>query len=304
MKYVDIIRNKIPLSIRIKIGPILAYIKYSFKIIFLKKRIRPQVLSLEKTLEEILDGKSVIRFGDGEMSLIRNENLAFQNKNNELRLKLIEVIKTKKDNLLICIPGIFEEVDNFSKRSFWFTLHHLFKHEKDWLNLLDKKNIYGDSFITRPYLNFKDKERAEKIFKGMMEIWQNKEIVLIEGFGSRMGVGNDLFKNTKSLKRILCPSENAFDTYEEIKKEALKIDKDNLVLISLGPTAKVLAYDLFLLGYRVIDIGHLDMEYEMFLRNSATIIKVPYKYFNEINERNPEECNDRIYLEQIIAKIQ
>jgi glycosyltransferase family protein len=206
--------------------------------------------------------------------------------------------------MFICIPGIWGDLKNFTDRSFWFSIHHVFKHNESWNKLLNKHNIYGDSFITRPFISYKNKNHSENIFNKIKSLWNNKNVTLIEGAGSRMGVGNDLFQNTKSLKRILCPSENAFDKFEEIKKEALKIDKNDLILLSLGPTAKVLAYDLFLLGYRVIDIGHLDMEYEMFLRNSATIIKVHYKYFNEINERNPEECNDRIYLEQIIAKIQ
>jgi hypothetical protein len=39
-------------------------------------------------------------------------------------------------------------------------------------------------------------------------------------------------------------------------------DKNILILISLGPTATVLAYDLAKLGYWAIDIGHIDNEYE------------------------------------------
>lgn len=298
------IRNMIPLYLRIKIGPIFAYLKYIFKINFLKNRKKPIILSLIETVELIeKEEKSVIRFGDGEMSLIQKESLAFQKSDTDLANKLSEILKTEQKDILICLPGIFEKIGNFSSRSFWFTLHHLFKYENIWIKNINLNRIYGDSFITRPFLNFKDKKFSEEIFIKMINIWNNKDVVLIEGSGTRMGVGNDLFKNTKSLKRILCPSENAFNKYEEIKKEATKIDKDKLILISLGPTAKVLAYDLFLLGYRVIDIGHLDMEYEMFLRKSEKIIKIPYKYFNEINERKPEKYEDRTYLDQIITEI-
>jgi hypothetical protein len=70
----------------------------------------------------------------------------------------------------------------------------------------------------------------------------------------------------------------------------------------LGPAAKVLAYDLFLEGFRVFDIGHIDMEYEMYLKNEPKLTKVKYKYFNEINERNPEDCKDPEYLSQITEK--
>ena len=61
---------------------------------------------------------------------------------------------------------------------------------------------------------------------------------------------------------------------------------------------------IFQAGYRVIDVGHLDMEYEMYLRNEAIQTKLKYKYLNEINERNPEECTDPEYLSQIIVNIQ
>ncbi len=46
------------------------------------------------------------------------------------------------------------------------------------------------------------------------------------------------------------------------------------------------------------------MEYEMFLRKEIKQVRVPHKYFNEINERNPEECKDEKYLEEIVATVQ
>ena len=84
---------------------------------------------------------------------------------------------------------------------------------------------------------------------------------------------------------------------------AKTIQKDALILVSLGPAAKLIAYELFKSGYRVIDIGHIDMEYEMFIKKSEKIVEVKYKYFSEINIRNPENCNDDEYQRQILIKI-
>ena len=50
--------------------------------------------------------------------------------------------------------------------------------------------------------------------------------------------------------------------------------KNKLILIALGPTATILAYDLYKLGYRAIDIGHIDIEYEWFLRKANTKIPI------------------------------
>ena len=37
-----------------------------------------------------------------------------------------------------------------------------------------------------------------------------------------------------------------------------------LILLALGPTATVMAYNLAQKGYQAIDIGHIDIEYEWY----------------------------------------
>jgi len=133
----------------------------------------------------------------------------------------------------------------------------------------------------------------------------NKDIVIIEGEQSRLGIGNDLFDNSRSIQRIICPSENAFELYDEIFNEALKIDKNKLILIALGPTATVLAYDLYKYGYQAIDIGHVDIEYEWYLRNATNKIKIENKYVNEAHNGNINiiDITDEKYSKQIIVTI-
>lgn len=303
-KIIQRIREKIPLSFRQKVGPLAAYFVYVWSVYVRKNRQVPKVLSLEETINAIIKEElSVIRFGDGEMSLMENEDLGFQDKDCELAVKLKKVLQTDIKGLLICIPGFWGKLDMFVGISFRFILHHLFRFGHIWRSLLSYEQIYGDAYITRPYLGYKDKTNSGNIFKKLFSIWEDKKVVLIEGEKSRLGVGNDMFDKVSSLERILCPAEGAFLKYEEIKNKAVAIDKDKLILVSIGPAAKVLAYDLFLLGYRVIDVGHIDMEYEMFLKKETKLVKVQYKYFNEIDERNPDECTDPKYLSQIIGRI-
>ena len=104
---------------------------------------------------------------------------------------------------------------------------------------------------------------------------------------------------------IICPSENAFEIYDKIYNEALKIDKNKLVLLALGPTATVLAYDLFKAGYQAIDIGHVDIEYEWFLRKATKKIKIESKYVTEVKEgrENIQEVKDEKYKNEIVARI-
>ena len=130
--------------------------------------------------------------------------------------------------------------------------------------------------------------------------------MIIEGEKSRLGIGNDLFNNMKSIQRILCPIKNAFNVIDKIINEVIKkIDKNKLLLLALGPTATVLAYDLHRLGYQVIDVGHIDIEYEWFLRNTTNKLSIENKYVAEVNgdNNNFTKVKDKNYYKQIISTI-
>ena len=298
------VREKTPLKIRQIIGWRFAFILYYFNIYLRPNRKRPHVLSVDETIDLVIKNNlSVIRFGDGEISLIDGLDLGFQKQNPDLAIKLGSILQNSINGLLLTVPNMWGRLDWQEEYAYKFGVHHLYRYGHIWKGLLSNNQIYGETGMTRFYLSPKDKSRSGERFKKLFSIWKNKDVVLIEGEKSRLGVGNDMFDQVKSIQRILCPPDNAYDKYDQIKSEALKIDKNKLVLVSLGPTAKVLAYDLFLSGYRVIDIGHIDMEYEMFLRKEKKQTKVRYKYFNEINERDPEDCNDERYLGQIITTI-
>ena len=162
--------------------------------------------------------------------------------------------------------------------------------------------------ITRFYDAKANKSRILNYVKKFRNIWNKRNILIIEGRLTRLGIGNDLFDNAKSVKRIICPSKNAFNVYEKIIEfvNNLKLDINTLILISLGQTATVLAYDLINLGNQIIDFGHFDIEYEYFLRNSSGKIRIPYKYVSEVkggtvNITSIDKKN--IYYKQIISKI-
>jgi glycosyltransferase family protein len=164
---------------------------------------------------------------------------------------------------------------------------------------------YYSSMISRFYIEYKDKSKIPYYIKKLKQIWDKKDILIIEGEMSRLGVGNDLFNNSKSIKRILCPAINAFNVYEKIISQAKKIDKSNLILLALGPTSSVLAYDLYKIGYQVIDVGHIDIEYEWFLRKAKKKIQIENKYVNEAygNKYKFGKVKDKNYYKEIICRI-
>ena len=154
-------------------------------------------------------------------------------------------------------------------------------------------------------MDFASKSKSGEWFLLLQKIWEQRDIVFIEGEKSRLGVGNDLFANTHSIKRILCPPRNAFDKYNTILSEATKLDKNSLILVALGPTATVLAYDLHKLGYQAIDIGHVDIEYEWCNMKVTHKVKIPNKFVNEQpGGDNVNSVNEEAYYNQIISKIE
>lgn len=262
----------------------------------------------EETIDKIIKDKvSITRFGDGEFDMIYGIGMNYQKYDADLAKRLEEIIISQDDGIIIGIPNVvnLEYCDKYTGFATEFWPKWINKYKFKLVRLLKRNRKYYSAQITRFYLDYKDKSNVAEYVKKMKKIWDKKDVVIIEGEQSRLGIGNDLFDNMKSIQRIICPSENAFEIYDKIYNEALKIDKNKLVLLALGPTATVLAYDLFKAGYQAIDIGHVDIEYEWFLRKATKKIKIESKYVTEVKEgrENIQEVKDEKYKNEIVARI-
>ncbi len=269
---------------------------------------KPKVKNVYETIRYIIDNKcSVSRIGDGEFGIIiMKKDIGFQKKNLELSKRLKEVLASKQDNLLVCIPDIFnkKELKNRTKDNKRWWKVYLNQYRKQWYKYIDFNREYGATNFTRYYITRKDKSDCADYFNKVRKIWQDEDIVIIEGEKTRSGIGNDLYDNAKSVKRILAPAENAFDKYQKILEEANKIEPNKLILLALGPTATVLAYDLSRTGHRAIDVGHMDVEYEWFLHKATDRTNLENKYVNESNDNDfSDNFHDEKYESQIIKRI-
>jgi glycosyltransferase family protein len=270
-----------------------------------RQKIIPDVLSIDESIRRIVStGASVSRFGDGEMLLIGGRPIRFQKESTLLSERLKEVMASQQDGHLVCISDTFEELSRYTRsaRRFWRT--HFYLYGDLWDRYLVGGRTYGNTFITRPYIDFKLKEQSAGWFNMLKTIWNKRDLLVVEGEKSRLGVGNDLFDNAASIRRILSPPLNAFEKYDLILEEVSKQDKGVLVLLALGPTATVLAYDLHKIGYQAIDIGHVDIEYEWFRMGARRKVSVPSKYVNEaLTGREIGMTTEESYFSQIICKI-
>lgn len=259
----------------------------------------PKVLGLyESTDFAISSGKSFARYGDGEFKLMMGESINFQKANPELSKRLTEIISNKNPNLLVGLPDVFGYCNSDYFRRVMINCREFL------YNYIDFESTYIDSMFTRQR-KFETEQIGIDYFSKLKKLWDNKNVIIVEGEGSRLGIGNDLFTNTKSIKRILCPIKNAFEKYTEIFNECKKQSKDIIFIIALGPTATVLADDLSKLGYKAFDVGHIDACYEWFLRKSDKNISIEGKILTNKDRRLSKIplCKDPKYYEQIIAKI-
>ena len=265
----------------------------------------PEICPVGDTMARLLkDHCSLSRFGEGEFRLALGTSIEFQHADRILQQRLREILRTESERILIGIPDVFGSLATHTPASREFWREYLVRNRDSIYALLNMAREHHDANITRPYYMFTDKTAAATRFHQLRQLWEGQPILIVEGVNTRLGRGNDLLDNASSVRRILCPAVNAFQRYEEILDAAHRHAAERLVLIALGPTATVLAHDLAQEGLQAIDIGHVDIEYEWFLRGAMHKIPIPGKHVNEA--RAPGDLNrvaDELLESQVVARI-
>ncbi len=265
----------------------------------------PTVKSIDESLDFISENhSSVIRFGDGEINLMAGHSIAYQDYHPELARTLRELVgMNSSEKLLVCLPDAFEDRFKFTWWAEDFWKKHL-DHYDDFYRQIAPAPWYGSTFISRPYIDFLDKTKAESQFEKLKRLWENKNLLIVEGATSRSGVGNDLFDQALSIKRIVCSSHCAYKDVDAIESTIRKYADNHLILIMLGPTAKVLVANLAKDGYQALDIGHIDSEYEWLKMGATTKVKLKHKHTAEYNfDQDIEFIEDETYTKQIVADL-
>ncbi|KRN27701.1 hypothetical protein IV38_GL001914 [Lactobacillus selangorensis] len=277
----------------------------------LKSQTKPQpidgihVMDISDTITYILDNHpSVARFGDGEFDVIRGGSIPYQTADASLAKRLKQVLAYQSNqDLLICLPDIFGNLDKFKPfmQPFWRRRRgNVLTMFKD----IDTSGFYGTTDMSRPYFSYEDRAQAGPRFTALKKIWQDQDLLIVEGKLSRSGEDNDLFANAHSIERILCPAQNAYAKIDAIEAAIEQYGENKLILLMLGPTAKVIVYDLFQKGFWLIDSGHMDSEYEWYRRGARLEkIKIPHKHTAEFNYDAEDLEQDSKFDAQVVADL-
>ena len=272
--------------------------------------IYPHILPAEDAVEKIIrHGMSLVRFGDGEFELMRMRKRAgFQSVNRHLAERLKQILASSHENILVALADNYGSLKKYTTEAAEDIREYLTPEvRREHMSLIDPERIYYDAYLSRPYILYEDKTLAGARFAELKKIWEGKKILIVEGDKTRMGIGNDLFDNAEAVRRIVVPNVDAYEKYGEILHCVRQNVKDELILIALGPTATVLAYDLAVSGFWALDIGHVDLEYEWYCMGAKERCNIPHKYVNELGkgERTtelPARFRDKYELE-IAARI-
>ncbi|WP_293989350.1 GT-D fold domain-containing glycosyltransferase [uncultured Megasphaera sp.] len=272
---------------------------------------QPQIMSLEDTLNDILEKKlSIARFGDGEFKWMMGiKQQSFQEDNEQMKQLLNTTFSLRDERLLICIPDAFGDLSKYNTYAVNYWSREMWVRRQKIRKLMgEESHVFGNSYVTRFYMDYINKDHVENVISLWRKIFGGRRIYIIEGEFSRLGVGNDLFSTAKSVQRILAPAKNAFNSYQKILsfvKNHVPLQDQPLILLALGPTATIMVPFLMEMGYQALDVGHIDVEYEWYKLKATKKIPLLGRYVNEaggFKSEFPAEILQQ-YENEIIARI-
>ncbi len=250
--------------------------------------LKADILDYNDSIDYIIENKcSLCRFGDGEFNLINGGDVSFQTYNPLLANRLKEILMSCFDssitskNIKIAINRVYYNFSDWNNLIFLrFFEDYVFHNEEKLISFCSESYKYLAAEISQLYNLFKDYDFAS-YFEHIKEIWEKRDIAIICGDRIFNNIEYNIFDCANSVEYIYAPSTDAFDQYEDILKKTKEISKEKLVIIILGPTAKVLAWDLSQFGYQALDFGHIAKDYNSYMKKDPQNIENIQKFFDK-----------------------
>ena len=148
------------------------YFWLPFLCLFLNQKLSKfKALNATETLEYVIKNKcSLARFGDGDIDILtKTRGTGYQKASEPLRIAMEKVLTSSQKNLLICIPAVlvnFSDLSIYTDRAKYHFRNILIRFYKYLEKVLRTDVVYGDTQVSRPYMDTLNKSYSENIFKG------------------------------------------------------------------------------------------------------------------------------------------
>lgn len=210
----------------------------------------PKCLTEDETIDAALAGRSLSRFGDGELRLCFDGTAVSQVNHPGLSKDLCALLRGPTTSL-VCLPHIHygPRVESWKKYA-----------GKRFAHMMQQE-VYGSAFISRPD-NQPGIDRPEYWTK-VRALWKDRNVVLVVGadYGS---LTEDMLRDARDLLCVYGPRRDAYTDIDKLEVAIHRClhefaqSKDRpIVLLCLGATATVLAERLARKDVWAVDVGHV-----------------------------------------------
>lgn len=237
---------------------VLGRIELREMLVEVRRTIQDRQLSMMESVRQLAEGKSIARWGDGEIKLMLQPefDLMFQKSSEGLAKNLRALMighDSMSDKLLLALPTVYT---TRLWMGIWAENWHKLKP------LLDASTtMWANTHITRP--SFFQSHGRDAV-EAWRKVWDGKRVCIVAGKGSRFEMIPELFDNVASVVRVDSEPTDAYAKLGQLKATLDEVIDVDLFLIALGPTGTVLAGHLASESggsRQAIDIGHLASSY-------------------------------------------
>ena len=204
----------------------------------------PRVVGEFATVRRLLKGKSIARFGDGELKILGGVGYSREPVNGRLTAEIRAIVELPHPDCLIGIPTM----DPAGRK-----IANWLRHEERFCRYFSRSDDrrYYSAFISRPD-SAADPLESVEYCDLLSRLWAGKSrVVVLSEPDSKLLTHARL---TSEVVHVECPMYEAYsqiDRFEETICDA----QPSIALLSAGPTATCLANRLAARGVQALDLG-------------------------------------------------
>jgi len=210
--------------------------------------VYPKVLGELETLELVLAGKSIARYGDGEMNHVMGRKNISQVADPKLTVEIAALLTDPPKSCLVGIPTM-----NPAGKQTWL------KYAPSYARFLNPKVKYVSAFISRP--DSAPWIATPEYFDKVESLWRGQKVTLV-GNGVRSLKPDFLRSHDADVNFVECPYRDAYSKIDDLERQCLQATRR--VILCAGPTATVLAARLARKGFHAVDLGHIGMYWRQY----------------------------------------